>query len=322
MGNKSCSTRNWWVAYWSCLLPTSQERGWEVPAMGQPSFPALLRHPGSSTTPSPAPWCWLGPPRGAASRGGQMALWEAVWLPAGAVLSDVLIKRALVEYSWQWQQGHGASLAAINTYLWEFRVQTEPCFKYPHFLSHSLLVWLQAALFQRKIKICFHSRMLWFFSFFSCFSPRLEVSVYFGWFAVLSQLSLCEAEPFGRGSFLEVDCLLFPCCSSPLWGVRGEGKWPGIFLVLVLPREAGKKVPHGSDSARDAAASLSLTLEAGEANLLHQSVDRLVLWTWSFCASLSQSSSTNSREWQLLCNLPLRKEHWIWWDLVLHYSRV
>lgn len=123
-------------------------------------------------------------------------------------------------------------------------MQTEPCFKHPHFLSHSLLVWLQAALFQRKIKICIYSRILFillFTSIFSCFSPGLGVSAYFGGFAALSQLSLFKAEPFGRGSFLEVDCLLFQCCSSPLWGVRGEGQWPGIFLVSVLAQGVGKK---------------------------------------------------------------------------------
>lgn len=53
---------------------------------------------------------------------------------------------------------------------------------------------------------------------------------------------------------------------------------------------------HDFDSARDAAALPSLTLEEGEVNLLHQSVDELVLWTWSFCVSLSQSSSISSRE--------------------------
>lgn len=125
--------------------------------------------------------------------------------------------------------------------------------------------------------------MLSFSSSFSCFSPGLEVSEYFGWFAALSQLSLFKAEPFGRGRFLEVDCLLFQYCPSPLRG----------FPCVSAAMRNGQKLSHGSDW--DAPASSSLTLKAGEAKLLCQSMDRLVLWTWNFCASLSDSSSISHR---------------------------
>lgn len=69
----------------------------------------------------------------------------------------------------------------------------------------------------------------------------------------------------------------------------------GFHCVSAATR-SGEELSPGSDCARDAAASSSLTLEAAQANLLCQSMGQLGIWTWSFSAFLSQSSSINPCE--------------------------
>lgn len=153
-------------------------------------------------------------------------------------------------------------------------------FEHLHFFSPTL-VWLQTASFQREIKIGFHSRVLLFSSIFSCFSLGLELSLYFGLFSVLSQLSLSSPEPFGRGTFLEGDCHSFQCCPSPLWGsgqlleVPGSSPWLPL-LCWCCHEQWAKAVPQCVLRCRDAAASSSLAISGVRGNQFAGSINRVI----------------------------------------------
>lgn len=144
------------------------------------------------------------------------------------------------------------------------------------------------------------------------------------WACTLVGLLSVQSRALWKREFSGSGLSAFPVLLLTSVGCEGLGSMAWGFSCVSAATRSGQKLSHGSDCARDAAASLSLTLEA-EANLLHQSMDRLVLWTRSFCASLSQSSSSSPCEWQLLCNFPVgpvRKKDWMWWDLVPQNSGV